>query len=53
MGLLVDLSQSGGADVRIDLRRDQTLVAEQFLDAADLGAAVEQVGGKAVPERMG
>ena len=50
MGPFVDLAEAGGADVGVDLRRYQALVAEQFLDAADVGAAVEQVGGEAVAE---
>ena len=40
MGLLVGRTQVGGADVRVYLRCDQAFVAEEFLDAADVGAAV-------------
>ena len=39
--------------MRVDLRRDQALVAEQFLHAADVGAAVEQVRGETVSQRVG
>ena len=42
-----------GADVRVDLRGDEALVAQQFLHAADVGAAVQQVRGEAVAERVG
>ena len=52
MRSLVDFAQAGGADVRVDLRRHQALVAEQFLHAADVGAAVEQVRGEAVSQRV-
>src|SRR2546430_1117501 len=53
MGFFVDGPQSRGADVGVDLRGDEALVAEELLDAADVGAAVEQVGGKTVTEGMG
>ena len=46
------VAQAGGADVRVDLRGHQALVAQQFLHAADVGAAVEQVRGEAVPQRV-
>src|SRR5688572_32501468 len=50
MGLFVDGLHAGRADVRVDLRRAEALVAEQFLNAADVGAAIEQVGGETVPQ---
>ena len=52
MGFFVGLAQAAGADVRVDLRRRQALVAEQFLHAAQVGSAVEQVRGEAVPQRV-
>jgi len=50
MRLFVRLAERGGADVGVDLRGDQALVAQQFLHAADVRAAVEQVRGEAVAE---
>src|SRR4029079_14095359 len=52
MGLLVRGPQAGGADVGVDLRGDETLVAQQLLHAADVGAAVEQMRCKTVSERV-
>jgi hypothetical protein len=52
MRLLVGRFQVRRAHVRVDLRRDQAFVAEEFLDAADVGAAVEEVRGEAVAERV-
>ena len=51
MGLLVDRAEAG-ADMRVDLRRHQALVPQQLLHAADVGAAVEQMRGEAVPQRV-
>ena len=39
-----------GGQVGIDLGRDQVRVAEQFLDAAQVRARVEQVRGITVPQ---
>ena len=50
MRLLVSFLHSPSADVGVDLRRRQTLVAEQFLNAAQVGAAIEQVRCEAVPQ---
>lgn len=50
--LLVSLPQPPRADVRINLRRRQAFVSQQFLDAAEVRSAVEEVGGEAVPERV-
>ncbi len=49
MGLFVGRTQVGRADVRVDLRGDQALVAQQLLHAANVGAAIQQVRGEAVP----
>ena len=43
----VDLAQRVHGDQRVDLRRRHRRVAEQLLDDADVGAAVEQVGREA------
>jgi hypothetical protein len=45
---IIGLLQSLGRQVRVNLRRDEVGVAEQFLDAAQVGARVEQVSGVAV-----
>ena len=44
VGVLVGFLQSAGADVGVDLGRCQALVAEQFLNAAEVRPAVEEVG---------
>ena len=36
--------------VRIDLRRDEVRVAEQFLNAAQIRAGIQQVRGVTVPQ---
>ena len=38
--------------MRVDLRGHEAFVAQQFLHAADVGAAVEQMRGEAVPQRV-
>lgn len=53
MRLFVDRAEVCGADVRVDLRRRQTLVPQQFLDAADVGPAVQEVRGEGVPQGVG
>src|SRR4051794_31114575 len=52
MSFFVDGPQAGSADVCVNLCGDQALVTEEFLHAADVGAAVEEVRGKAVTERV-
>src|SRR5690606_11620762 len=39
-------------DMRVDLRRRHVFVPEQLLDGSDIRTALQQVGGKAVPQRM-
>lgn len=39
-------------DVRIYLRRGQRLVPQQTLYGAQVGAIIEHVGGKTVPQNM-
>src|SRR5207244_286517 len=48
----VDLEQVLGRDVGVALRRRQARVSEQLLDRAQVGAAVEQMGGEGVAERV-
>ena len=50
MGLVVHRPQPRDRDVGVELRRGQRRVAEQFLDDAQVGAALEQVGGRAVAQ---
>ena len=52
MRLFVNLTELGDRDVRVDLSRHQALMPQQFLNAADVGAAIEQVCCKAMTERM-
>ena len=40
MSLFVCRAKVGGADVGVDLGGDEAFVAQKFLDAADVGAAV-------------
>ena len=51
MGFFVGGAQGGGADVGVDLSGAKALVAEKLLDAADVGAAVHEMGGEAVAQR--
>ena len=52
MGGRVDLAQPVDGDQRVDLGGGHRGVAEQFLDDPDVGAAVEQVGGERVAQRV-
>ena len=53
MSFLVRRLQIAGADVRIDLRRHQALVPQEFLHAPNIGTAIEQMRRKAVAQRVG
>ena len=50
MRLFVDLLQALGRDVRIDLRRGEIGVAEEFLDTAEISTGIEHVRGKTVAQ---
>ena len=52
MSLVVHRAQSGDRDVRVELGGGQAGVTEQFLHDAQIGAAFEQVGGRAVPQTV-
>ena len=52
MGFAVCGFDVGGADVGVDLGGDQTLVAEEFLDAANVRPSVEEMGCETMPEGM-
>ena len=49
MKLPMNLPQPPAGDMRIDLRRADARVAEQFLNDAQVRAVLQQVRGKAVP----
>ena len=50
MSAFISFLKSAGTDVGVDLCRRQALVAEQFLHAAEIGPAIEQVGGEGMPQ---
>ena len=50
VGGIIDLLHAGGGDMGVDLGGAEVGVAEKLLDAAEVGAVVEEVGGEAVPE---
>ena len=50
MGGVVDFFHALGGDVGVDLGGAEAGVAEEGLDAAEVGAVVEEVGGEAVAE---
>src|SRR5271169_5111487 len=53
VGLVVTVAQPLGRNVGVNLGSAETAVAEQLLDAADVGACVQEVGRKAVSQRVG
>ena len=46
VGRLVNLLQPAGRDVRVDLRRREASVTQEFLDGPQVGPALEHVGGE-------
>src|SRR4051812_46672361 len=46
----VDLAKPVDGDQRVHLRGGHRRMAEQFLDDADVGPAVEEMGGERVPQ---
>src|SRR3989338_146292 len=52
MCLVVNLLQPLRRDVRVDLRRGQTRMAEQLLDAAQIRTVLQQVRGETVPKTV-
>ena len=52
MRTVVDAPQPAAVDVAVDLRRRERAVAEQLLDHAQVGAALEQVGGEGVAQAV-
>src|SRR5690242_1090919 len=53
MGFVVDVHQLADGGVRVFLRGGEGLVAEQFLNGAQIRAIGEQVRGKRVAQGMG
>ena len=55
MGVVVDLAQPFGIDVAVHLGSRERRMAEQFLDRAQVGAALQQVRGEGMSQtvRMG
>src|SRR5664280_703437 len=52
VGLAVDLLESRFRDVRVELRGREALVTEQFLHDAQIRAALEQMRGVGVAQRV-
>jgi hypothetical protein len=50
MRAIVDAPEAAAVDVRVDLRRRERAVAEELLDHAQVGAALEQVRREGVAE---
>src|SRR5438477_10918801 len=46
------LADRADGDAGVERRRGELLVAQQNLDDADIGLLLQEVGGKAVPQRM-
>ena len=46
MSFVINLFQPLHRDVRVNLGRRKTRVAEEFLDAAQIGAGIQQVRGE-------
>jgi hypothetical protein len=52
MAAEVDVAAPPVAHVRVELGRAEVGVPEHLLDAAEIRAALEQVGGERVPEEV-
>src|SRR5215470_3195883 len=50
---IVDAAKAASVDVRVHLRRRERAVPEQFLNRAQVGSALEQVGCERVAEPVG
>ena len=49
---MIAVAQPLGCHMGVNLRGAEAAVSEQLLNAADVGAGVEQVGGEAVAKRV-
>ena len=52
MRAVIDLDHLFHRDLRVDLRRREPRVAEEFLNVAQVGAAVQQMRRERMPERV-
>src|SRR5579871_6380127 len=52
VSLVVVVLEAVGRHMGVNLCVRQAAMSQEFLDAADVGAAVEQMRGKAVPQTM-
>lgn len=53
VGFIIYFLQPGGGDMGINLGGGDAFMSEQFLDAAKVGAVVQQMSRKGMPECMG
>ena len=53
MGFVVDVHELADGSVGVFLRGGERLVAEEFLDGAEVSAIGEEMGGEGVAERVG
>ena len=53
MGLVVDVHELADGSVRVFLRGGEGLVAEEFLNGAEVGAVGEEMGGEGVTQGVG
>src|SRR5450432_3549500 len=53
MSAAIDLKQTIGVNSRVDLRRRERRVPEQFLDGAEIAAAPKQMRGERMAKRVG
>ena len=52
VGFIINLLQPFHRDVGVNLGRGKTGVAKQFLDTAQIGAGIQQVGSERMPQGM-
>src|SRR6185369_14201536 len=52
MGVAIDLAQPHGIDIGVTLRGAERGVAQQFLDAAQIAARTQQMGGEGMTQRV-
>ena len=50
---LIDLFHPFGADMRVDLRGAQIFMPQKRLHAPEIGARIQQMGGKRMPQLVG
>jgi hypothetical protein len=49
MGVVVDAAKSARVDLAVHLRGGERRVPEELLDRAEIGPALEEMGGKGMP----